>query len=341
MQNMGQERSTVLSCVAGRSIDRPVLLGFASSRVLYRHSFADVLDEASGTGYQRRLNARHSLDFRRYVQDAGSTTIPLTFNLRDDAIGRWRIVEGHGSCSLVLQEGERSLSQVDCQHRLGHLADIDVELPFMCFVGLSEREEMVVFGIINGKAKGLSNSLLDFHDAQLCADLATEKPELLVALHLKNEPSSPWYNRLDLGGVRVSGLDRCASLRTMQKASRILVRRLKPRSAEEVARLSREFWIAVATVMPEAFSKPRRSLVTKGVGVYALTEIAADIVAEGGVDARMDARSFAVALAEFAADLDWTNSGPLAGLGGEGGAKKAAEILRSSRRRPALRLVHG
>lgn len=341
MDGMTDDRTTVLRCVAGHSIGRPALLGFASSRLLHRHSFADVLDEASATGYQRRLNARHSLDFRRYAQDEGSTTIPLTFNLRDDSSGGWRILEDGASRSLLLSEGARSLAQVDCQHRLGHLADLDVELPFMCFVGLSQREEMVVFGIINGKAKGLSNSLLDFHDAQLCSDLAAERPELLVALHLKNEPTSPWYNRLDLGGERVSGLDRCASLRTMQKASRILVRRLRPRPAEEIARLSREFWMAVAVVIPEAFSKPRRSLVTKGVGVYALSEIAADMVEQAGTDARMDVRSFAGALAEFAVDFDWSSSGPLSGLGGEGGAKRAGEILRASRRRPALRLAHG
>ena len=58
--------------------------------------FADVLDEASGRGYQRRLNSRHSLDFRRYVQEPGSTTIPLTFNLRGNDGDDWRIVEKDG-----------------------------------------------------------------------------------------------------------------------------------------------------------------------------------------------------------------------------------------------------
>ena len=60
----------------------------------------------------------------------------------------------------------------------------------MTFIGLSEREEMEIFGVINGKAKGLSNSLLDFHDAQLCSDIASERPELLVALDLLPENSA-------------------------------------------------------------------------------------------------------------------------------------------------------
>jgi hypothetical protein len=69
-------------CLFGRSAGREVLVGFAPANVLHALSFADILDEHTGRGYQRRFNARHSLDFRRYVQQDQSTTIPLTFNLR-------------------------------------------------------------------------------------------------------------------------------------------------------------------------------------------------------------------------------------------------------------------
>jgi DNA sulfur modification protein DndB len=335
------DQDVTLPCVRGHSIDRPVLLGFASARVLHAASFADVLDEASGRGYQRRLNSRHSLDFRRYVQESGSATIPLTFNLRGADGDGWRLEDRDGAALLRLTPEVRPLAQVDCQHRLGHLSDLDVELPFMSFVGLSEREEMEIFGIINGKAKGLSSSLLDFHDAQLCSDIESERPELLVALHLKNEPTSPWYNRLDLGGNQVSGLDRRASLRTMQKACRILTKRLRPRSADEVARIAHDFWRAVAMVMPEAFAKPRKSLVTKGVGVYALSELAADFVLEAPAGTRCDAAYFTSIVGDLAPLLDWGNEGPLGGLGGEGGASRAAEILRQLRRRPHLKVANG
>lgn len=334
-------QDSVLQCLRGRSVDRQVLVGFASADVLYASSFADVLDEASGRGYQRRLSSRHSLDFRRYVQAPGSSTIPLTFNLRGQDGDGWHIEEHAGIVSLHLHAGARPLSQVDCQHRLGHLADVRTDLPFMTFLGLSERDEMEIFGIINGKAKGLSNSLLDFHDAQLCADLATERPELLVALHLKNEPTSPWYNRLDLGGNQVSGLERRASLRTIQKACRILTKRLRPRSAEDIARIAHDFWCAVALTMPEAFTKPRKSLVTKGIGVYALTEVAADIVLELAENARPDISYFASVLGDLTPALDWSSQGPLAGLGGEGGARRAADILRQLRHTPKLKVANG
>jgi len=51
------------------------MLGFAPASLLHGLSFADVLDERTGRGYQRRFNAQHSLDFRRYIQRPGSATI--------------------------------------------------------------------------------------------------------------------------------------------------------------------------------------------------------------------------------------------------------------------------
>jgi DGQHR domain-containing protein len=249
-----------------------------------------------------------------------------------------------GGAELHATRGVKVLAQVDCQHRLGYLADLDVELPFMCFVALGEREEMEIFGVINGKAKGLSASLLDFHDAQLCADLGAERPELLIALFLKNEPTSPWHHRLDLGGNPVSGLERRASLRTVQKAAKGFLNRTRqsrPMSAEDAARTVHAFWIAVAAVLPEAFARSRSFLVTKGIGVYALMELAADIVNEHPAQKRPDINAFTAALGDFASAFDWSSSGPLKGLGGEGGVQQALALIRDARRRARLKVAHG
>jgi DGQHR domain-containing protein len=322
-----------------------VLLGFAQAKLLHAASFADVLDEATGRGYQRRFSPQHSMDFRRYIQKPGSATIPLTFNLRPRDDGAWQLLQSNdGFFEVQIARGTRVLAQVDCQHRLGFLADQDVELPFMCFVDMTSREEMEIFGVINGKAKGLSRSLLDFHDAQLCDDLGAERPELLIALFLKSEPSSPWHQRLDLGGESSSGLDRKASLRTMQKAAKLFLKRLKgrrPVSAEEAARVLHDFWVAVSVVVPEGFAKSRNFLITKGIGVYALMELAADIVCEQPSSFRPDVSFFTAVLGDFAVDFDWSSSGPLKGLGGEGGVTQAIHILREARRRARLKVAHG
>jgi hypothetical protein len=44
----------------------------------------------------------------------------------------------------------------------------------MTFVGLSEREELEIFSVINSKAKGLSGSLLDYHASRLSNDVRVE-----------------------------------------------------------------------------------------------------------------------------------------------------------------------
>ena len=174
------------------------------------------------------------------------------------------------------------MAQVDCHHRLGTLDDVDVSLPFMCYLGLSVREEMEVFSTINSKAKGLSTSLLDFHDAQLSGDLANDRPELFVALHLNNDEESPWCRQLDLGGSTTSGLNRRASLRTMQKAIKrflLATRFLKTRSPERAAQVVLSFWKAVAGVLPEQWANTRKHVRTRASALRA-HDIAADLYSE-------------------------------------------------------------
>lgn len=333
----------VIECLVGSSAGRKVLLGFAAADLLHRVSFADVLNEDLGHGYQRRFNPQHSLDFRRYIQHDGATTIPLTFNLRPCDDESWKIKEhGAGKASLVIREpAPKILAQVDCQHRLGHLKDLSIELPFMSFIGLSPRAEMEIFNIINSKAKGLSTSLLDFHDAQLSTDLGAERPELFIALYLRNEAQSPWHRQLDLGGKTSSGMNRRASLRTMQKAVKRFLARTKgcSISVQDAAHAILEYWAAVQIAMPRAWVNPRNHLLTKGIGVYALMDLAADLYKEAPKGRPCDRRYFASALIDFAADFDWSTEGPLNGLGGESGVKAAGVLLRQARMKSRLKVV--
>lgn len=333
----------LITGMLGKSANREVFMAFAPASVLYRHSFADVLDEDTGRGYQRKFNPQHSLDFRKYIQQANSSTIPLTFNLRPMNNNQCELIRGDNA-SAVLRISETAgkvLAQVDCQHRLGYLNDLEIELPFMCFLGLDERQEMEVFSVINSKAKGLSTSLLDFHDARLSQDLASERPELFIALHLNSNTDSPWYRQLDLGGSSTSGLLRRASLRTMQKAiKRFLVqtKALRRHHPEDVARLVMDFWVAVAVVLRDAWDNPRRYLITKGVGVYALMAIAGDLYLET-MGQLPDKRYFITKLSEFVEHIDWGSQGLLSGLGGEGGVKAAITAIRNERSKRQLRVI--
>jgi DGQHR domain-containing protein len=323
-----------------------VIVGFAPASVLASLSFADVLDEQTGKGYQRRFSASHSLDFRRYIKQPKSSTIPLTFNLRSGAKGAWSIVRRSAGLVEVrfAQDGGRVLSQVDCQHRLGHVGDLSVSLPFMIFVGLTQREELEIFSVINSKARGLSSSLLDLHEARLVEDLSAEKPELLIALHLNESDRSPWYKQLDLGGTATSGMKRRASLRTMQKAVRRFLmasEALRDYSAQEIAESTLCYWRAVRTVLDLQWELPRKHFLTKGIGVYALMGLFADLWIElRPSELPPQEQRLTALLADFATKIDWSSSGPLRGLGGEAGAKEALTMLRSLRARTAAHAAH-
>ncbi len=337
--------ATYWSCLAQEAFREHARLSWASHRVqnLYNASFADVLNETTGLGYQRRFNVRHSLDFRRYIQHSDGTSTPLVFNLRPSRSQEWSLREDeNGQAGLYVPRVGKALSQVDCQHRLGHLSDLNIELPFMAYVGLSEHEELELFNTINSKAKGLSGSLIQFHEATLAKDAAGLRPELFIVLQLINETTSPWYRRIDLGGKNTSGLKRRASLATMQKAVRKFLTRsgiLEEHTLAEAAATVENFWRAVALVLPKQWADPRSHVLTKGVGVYALMETAADIYRERG-RAALSAAHFSEALSDFALDFDWTSQGPLQGFGGQAGATHAAACIREFRQKPRL-VAHG
>ena len=334
-----------ISGVLGVSAQKRVVLGFAEAKILCNLSFPDILDEDTGRGYQRRFNPQHSLDFRKYIQAPGSSTIPLTLNLRPRSDGGWKLEESANSCCEIVinTDAGRVFAQVDCQHRLGHLSDLSVMLPFMCYIGLTEREEVEVFNVINSKAKGLSTSLLDSHEAYLSTDLANDRPELFIALHLNNDSRSPWFRQLDLGGTSTSGLMRRASLRTMQKAIRrflVKAKLQKPGNAVVAANTVLEFWLAVSTVLVDEWANPRRHFLTKGIGVYALMDIAAELyLASQKAGQPCDKRYFASVLSDFLPKLDWSSAGPFRGFGGEGGVKSAVELIRGTRNRQHLKII--
>jgi len=331
----------------GQCGGREVFLGFAAASLLKKLSFADVLNERTGAGYQRPICVDHSLAFKRYIQEAGATTIPLTFNLRECDPPRWRIERRarHGSATLCLDPtGPAVMAQVDCQHRLGYLGESPVEFAFMTFLGLSVDEEMKIFRDINGKAKGLNASLLDYTGARLAQkDLERAHPAIALALRLQEDEESPWRHRLDLGGDRTNGMKRVASLRTMQKAIRRFQREAKSEhdDIEVQGHQLIAFWRAIRRLYPDAWTQPRRHLVNKGIGVYALMSMAGVLVAEAKqTRRRADVDYFLEKLSDFCHRIDWGNSGPMQGFGGVAGADRAFELIKAMRQ-SAREELHG
>ena len=202
---------------------------------------------------------------------------------------------------------------------------------------------MQVFSTINGKAKGLSSSLLDYHEAQLASNLSKQKPELFIALKLNDDPDSPWYKRLDLGGKQISGMARKASLRTMQRAVKRFIQETKithSYETKDVYKVLLDFWNAIVFLLENEWDNDRKHFVTKGIGVYALNSLAADLYLEAvRKNKECNYSYFINTLSEFIQDFDWSNTGPFKGLGGASGAKEAISMLRKLKNISQLDLI--
>lgn len=325
-----------------------MFIGFAPASILAQVSFADQLDEGTGKGYQRRFHREHSLEFKKYIQQPNASTIPLTFNLRPDYSQHWKLERcTDASNAAVLRISDtrvRVMAQVDCQHRLGYLGDSAIQFAFMTYIGLTVAEEMEIFRVINGKAKGLSGSLLDFTEARLAADnLSTFKPELYLALRLHEDPGSPWHRRLDLGGKSTVGTKRQASLRTMQNAAKRFLReaQLPPsKKHDAIVRLLMDFWTAVSLVLPKEWAAPRAHMLTKGIGVYSLMSLAGVLTREATQANRAcDLDYFISKLSDFLDRIDWSNQGALHGYGGVSGADAVLALMKQMRSYPTESLI--
>jgi DNA sulfur modification protein DndB len=166
---------------------------------------------------------------------------------------------------------------------------------------------------------------------------------LYVALRLQEDPSSPWYQRLDLGGEKTVGMKRVASLRTMQMGVKRLVKfakwggRANPARMTEVAM---DFWRAVSVILPKEWAEPRKHMLVKGIGVYALMSLAGTLVYEADASGhRADQDYFIAKLSDFLDQVDWSNEGALRGFGGSAGAEAALTMLIETRKNVLGRTV--
>lgn len=315
---------TAINGLVGFSGGLPVFMGFECAATLAALSFPDILNEDTGEGYQRPYNKAHSLDFKSYITRPCSSTPPLTFNLRSEYSDAWSIVRGEGNtATLIIQDNIKCLAQVDCQHRLGELTGVNIQLAFMTYIGLDLRQEMAIFNVINSKAKGLSSSLTDYHESKLLNDLASEAPHLFISRKLNEDLESPWYRLIRYGGETTSGLKRRTSFRMMQKTVQAFLAQTKSclhTSLEGKYQVVMNFWTAVKSTFPEEWKEHRNNLITKGVGLYGLMQLMGDFVKKNP-QADFTVAYFEDCLKPLKCNFDWSSHGRFAYVGGKKGVQ--------------------
>jgi DNA sulfur modification protein DndB len=309
----------------GRCGHLEVFLGFAKARTLFACSFADVLDEDTGEGYQRPVNRAHSRSFKAYIHRPGSSTIPLTFNLRPNLAKYWVLSRSNnGGAILELDPMTPCMARVDCQHRISEMADSEISLAFMTYVGLEIRSEMALFTVINSKARGLNSSLTDYHESRLIEEAYRDAPHLWIARKLSEDSESPWYKSVRLGGENTSGLYRKTSLRMLQVTIKHALPYLGKAGVSDTSdqyTVIRAYWSAVKIVFPKEWTDHRHHLLTKGIGLYSMTYIMCDIL-QSLPSQYQDVDGFVHELSRLSGVVDWSSVGEFSNAGGKKGANE-------------------
>ena len=173
-------------------------------------------------------------------------------------------------------------------------------------------------------------SLTDFHRSNLLDDIIEEAPHLYLAKKLNEDPNSPWFKLIKLGGGITSSPKRKTSLRMMQRAIRKYLdnrRENKNKSIEVEYNLLLNFWISVKETFPDEWRDHRHHLITKGIGVYSLTILASDLVSFFGCTSQ---KHFMNYLKQVKKQINWKSDGMFSNMGGHKGAIEVYRTLRES-----------
>jgi DGQHR domain-containing protein len=234
--------------IKGASLGHTVYRGSIKAKELYPAMWIDRYDEEGNPlGYQRPFNKERSKDAAKYAEEESKGFWPeaiLNIRAKDDD---FRTTVVHYSYQPISPQyphfgiltvdydetkfiefnsetipWERAFSQVDCQHRLGMMANSEKEVTVCIFERLTRLEEALIFRVINDKQVKISTSLVDlllFREGRG----PFYKPTLAWAMKLNSDPYSPFYQRVDTGGVKAPGRTYIVKLRTLHECMKLIL----------------------------------------------------------------------------------------------------------------------
>lgn len=237
---------------------------------------------AGRNGYQRETDEERVRKIAKFFE-LPSAIMPVAglLNVRDK--GKLKFKDG----LLTIPDGAR-VWVVDMQHRLkglllameeGTLRDGSFGFPVVITESLGQIEEAVQFYIINTKAKkmdvALTRRLLIANNRikEIADTKAWEIPAVQVTIRLNRSiPGNPWYGKIRQPNEQKMPSHIATEKSFVQSLRQVLIPgRLK--KSDKVAKNLAAFWSAVRDNVPESFVDPRRYLIQKTPGVFALIKV--------------------------------------------------------------------
>jgi len=339
------EQRLQIPVIGGHVLGVKVLRGYAKLSDLSRMSKADVYDQINNpTGTQRDLNPKHAKEAYEYVKTHDLAYWAEVFLcVRNKKVMRFESGPDPniGVLTIDMQIATDieniAISRVDGNHRL-HYADgsqsdfpaISKEVSFCLAYNLTLEQEIILFRDINDNQRRMNTSHLDNIEARLTPEeiLKQREPEIYIARKLGQDPESPLHARVYEGGKKTAGQE--IPLRSLGLGVRYMLSRptklAAMRDAEAQYKLIKNYLLAVKKWQPQSWSEPRKYLVLRGAGLWAICLIGADVI-----DRVLSKGSFSVesmySVLTSGRDWDWSNKGDFQGYGGAGGAQQITGIV--------------
>lgn len=260
------------------------------------------LDPRTGRGYQRLpQNARVNelaVDLRK-----GRVDLPtaILLNLRGRSAER-ALIDGMMDLNHLRATAKDPLDGkffvVDGQHRVLALKRLIEEffedrwlhyqIPFVCMIGATEKEEMEQFYLVNSKAKSVRTDL-----AYELLYQRAEDPDVMEGLiergkdwqvtatgivKLLNTDSPVWRGRIrfpamEKGDTVMPSASMVTSLKPVLQASYF-----KALSTPQQVQIIDAYWRGIRNIYPEAFDQPAEFSLQKGIGVIVLHTVLMQVV---------------------------------------------------------------
>jgi DGQHR domain-containing protein len=295
----------------------PMMTAFAEAADIIKHTSVDRFDSVTDTGYQRDPQMPRIKKATEYYQGGGRMPNPILVNIREEDFDKIEIVMNDedrkaydvaiatranwiGSATIFIP-ADVKVWVYDGQHRDGAisaLVEVDAEtfgdfpVPLSITLGLTTSEEMKEFYEVNQNAKSVKTDLA----WELLRQMAEEDPVLAEALEISGkdwptkglavaealiESGGPWSDRIQRANVKKVRTDNLTLGSAQFARSRQPVLGMSAFAKADpatVAAVIDAYWLGISTVIPEAFTDPKKYVIQKGPGAIALHRVLPQVI---------------------------------------------------------------
>ena len=347
-------KENILQCpvIKGKVLGVDVYRGFLNLSDLSSISKADIYDSLKNPkGTQRDLSQKHAKDAYEYVKNNELGFWPEVFLCcRDNKAISFKSLSDEypeiGVLEIDLNKvkipNKVVISRVDGNHRLHYgnskekgYSKIDKDVSFCIAYNLKLNEEIKLFKDINKNQKSMNTSHLDGIDVRLspAEELKRRQPELFIANKLNEDKTSALYERVYSGGKKPIGVD--IPLRAIKSSLNYMfsksVQLPRLNNVDAQYKVINNYFNAFKDLVPKAWETPKDYIVLRGVGLWAISYLGAQVIDRALTNGKFDKESL-LKILKSGKSWDWSNKGDFVGFSGAKGAQEISnKVARSLR----------